>query len=685
MCEVEHSGAPATAAARIGVLPATLHGLVAARLDALPATERSLLEDCAVVGSNGLVADALALTSVDAPEGVLDALADRDLLILEDDGFRFKSELVRDVAYGTLTRAERARRHSDLAERVLESEDRIEFVAHHLATAAELVADLGSITGMQPDIRNRAITALMEAARPVEAAENWIASGRLFDRALALITADDVPRRWTALLGRAREAARELDGAHEDALAVLEEATEADDRSMIAKALTVLGRVESDAGRYEDAEATLWRAVDAWRALDDTSGVAGALRGLGVINLFRGEHAEAERLTSEALASFREVGDQRGEAWALQNLAWISFSQGRLADAESRLHKAAELFGEIGDWGGLGWALGLLAFARFNQGNLDEADSLASQILTEAHETGDRWAAGMMKVLLANIALWRGRAEHSLERGNEALALFRDIHDGWGEVMACGPTIRALNNLTRFRECDELCARMAALVVPMHDPAMRRNAAGLRAAVAVHRGDPEASLAAIAEITLDDDDPDDAVGDTDRALVTGLTMLQSGLITEAIALLEPAFHAAEDDGPRYALGSALGLALDAAGRPAEALAICDELSAIRGGSYLDRLYCRLAAGFAFVQQGAASDAAAAFEEAQTAAFATDSRLDRAIVIVARSYAYAALDLPSGHELETEANLTLHGAGFDAHGWRTVFALASQNAPQQIHS
>jgi len=50
----------------------------------------------------------------------------------------------------------------------------------------------------------------MEAARPVEASENWIASGRLFDRALALIDPDDVPRRWSALLGRAR--AREAAG-----------------------------------------------------------------------------------------------------------------------------------------------------------------------------------------------------------------------------------------------------------------------------------------------------------------------------------------------------------------------------------------------------------------------------------------------------------------------------------------
>ena len=686
VCEVGDSDSP-SAAARVGVLPATLHGLVAARLDALPATDRSLLEDCAVVGSNGRVTDALALTSVDAPDDVLESLADRDLLIIEDGGFRFKSELVREVAYGTLTRAERARRHADLAQRVSEAEDRIEFVAHHLATAAELIADLGSVPGIPPDIQNRAITALMEAAMPVEAAENWIASGRLFDRALALIDDDDVPRRWSALLGRARarEAARDLDDAHDDALTVLEEATEADDRTMIAKSLTILGQVESDAGRYDDAEATLWRAVDAWRALDDTSGVAGALRGLGIINLFRGDHTEAERLTSEALASFREVDDQRGEAWALQNLAWISFSQGRLTDAEERLHKSAELFGEIGDWGGLGWALGLLAFARFNQGNLDEADRLASQILTEAHETGDRWATGMMKVLLANIALWRGRAEHSLERGNEALALFRDIHDRWGEVMACVPTIRALNNLTRFRECDELIARMSGLVAPMHDPAMRRNASGMRAAVLVHRGDPESARTALSELALADDDPKDVVGDVDRALVTGLTMLQSGDVAAAVELLEPAFAVTTDDGPRYALGSALALALDTAGRPSEALAICEELSAIRGGSYLDRLYCRLAVGFAFVQQGAASDAAAAFEEAQTAAFATDSRLDRAIVIVARSYAYAALDLPSGHELETEANLTLHGAGFDAHGWRTVFELASQPAPQEIRS
>jgi hypothetical protein len=55
------------------------------------------------------------------------------------------------------------------------------------------------------------------------------------------------------------------------------------------------------------------------------------------------------------------------------------------------------------------------------------------------------------------------------------------------------------------------------------------------------------------------------------------------------------------------------------------------------------------------------------------------------VTVARSYAFAALDLPSGHEVATEANLTLHGAGLEARGWRTVFGLAAQPASQPLSS
>ena len=105
----ETGGAPLSE--RFGALPATLHGLVAARLDRLTVEERSLLEDFAVVGPQGLTSTALMLSGRSDAERVLRSLQDSDLLVIDDDEFQFKSELVREVAYSTLTKGERARRN----------------------------------------------------------------------------------------------------------------------------------------------------------------------------------------------------------------------------------------------------------------------------------------------------------------------------------------------------------------------------------------------------------------------------------------------------------------------------------------------------------------------------------------------------------------------------------------------
>ena len=101
--------------ASIREVPATLHGLLAARLDALDPAERSLLEDCAVVGATGPIAAVLCLADRDDASALLDRLAERDLVELDDDEFHFKSDLIHEIAYGTLTKAERARRHARVA------------------------------------------------------------------------------------------------------------------------------------------------------------------------------------------------------------------------------------------------------------------------------------------------------------------------------------------------------------------------------------------------------------------------------------------------------------------------------------------------------------------------------------------------------------------------------------------
>jgi class 3 adenylate cyclase len=104
-------------------LPTTVRGIVAARLDALPPKERSVLLDAAVVGK---VFWRGALERMDSePDGLADALAAlerRDLIrretvsiIERDHQYMFNHVLIRDVAYDLLSRAARERRHGQTA------------------------------------------------------------------------------------------------------------------------------------------------------------------------------------------------------------------------------------------------------------------------------------------------------------------------------------------------------------------------------------------------------------------------------------------------------------------------------------------------------------------------------------------------------------------------------------------
>jgi class 3 adenylate cyclase len=105
-------------------LPTTIRGLLAARLDALPAAERSLLLDAAVVGKTFWRGALDRIASVkDGRSEVLGALERRDLIVRDtrsiiegEQQFTFKHVLIRDVAYELLPRADRRARHARVAE-----------------------------------------------------------------------------------------------------------------------------------------------------------------------------------------------------------------------------------------------------------------------------------------------------------------------------------------------------------------------------------------------------------------------------------------------------------------------------------------------------------------------------------------------------------------------------------------
>ena len=101
-------------------VPESLHALIAARIDALPAAERTLVQDGSVLGLSFATPalKAVARSAPDEIEPMLHHLLQRELLTVDDDPrspergqFRFVQGLLREVAYGTLSRDDRRARH----------------------------------------------------------------------------------------------------------------------------------------------------------------------------------------------------------------------------------------------------------------------------------------------------------------------------------------------------------------------------------------------------------------------------------------------------------------------------------------------------------------------------------------------------------------------------------------------
>jgi class 3 adenylate cyclase/tetratricopeptide (TPR) repeat protein len=668
-------------ALRSSRLPATLQGLVAARLDGLDAAERNVLEDCAVVGTTGTLDAVRHLTEArgDATDTrlMLDRLATRGLIDLSDGEFVFPSDVVRQVAYATLTKGERARRHAllgaVLAER-LESDDSpaaLERVAHHYGAAAELVAELGQVPGIAPDFPEQAVSVLERAADRARSAETWKLAARLYEQALAVPSAA-LPQetRWRLLLGRGRALAeqRDIPTAREDTEEVLEAA--GGDNRTTARALTLLADIEQMEGLRDQSLETFDRAISLWRRLGDEHGVGEALRGRGINLMFLGDLDGADEQISEALETYRRINDRRGEAWALQNLATISFFRGDTARAEQRLAAAGEMFRDLGDFGGLNWSFAILGWTRYMQGRLEDAEQIAREQLPESESSGNRWVYGILQVLLGNVTMWAGRPVAALQHAREAVARFSEIGDAWGETQARVVLVRALAAAGRIDEALAEVEDAPSGVAPSFASADGIRAL-VRTQVLVHIGDKDALPGALHVGSL-------SAGqiNIELRLMLGMSSIQAGRLEEGIAALDAARAEIPDPeaGTGAAIRTALALAFAASGRADEARTLAD--AGLDKGTYLDRQGCALAGAFARLQAGDADGAVAAFDAAVATVDATEAKLDQAIVRLARARALAALGRPDAAPADADVAVTLAALGHDLWGWDHLFTQAA---------
>jgi len=182
-------------------LPATVAGLLAARIDRLPSVERAVLERASVIGQEFTTADvgSLApLTPDDEAGRALGALLHKELIrpAGTEDAWAFRHVLLRDAAYEGMAKAVRADLHERFAGRQAAESGGVhdELVAYHLDTARELRLEVAPGDPHASDLALRAGAAYAAAGRRAAARGDTPASLQMLERAGALLPPTDRSR-----------------------------------------------------------------------------------------------------------------------------------------------------------------------------------------------------------------------------------------------------------------------------------------------------------------------------------------------------------------------------------------------------------------------------------------------------------------------------------------------------------
>jgi class 3 adenylate cyclase/predicted ATPase len=353
-------------------VPDSLHALLAARLDALDPDARRLVADAAVLGTT-FPAEALIAVSGQDEAVVRAGLAElvrREVLSVSADplspergSYQFTQNMLRQVAYDTLSRRDRKARHLAVAAHLRaafpgDGEEVADVIARHYLDALDAVPEDGDAG----QIRGQAIAALMRAAdragrtgASARAAASYAAAARLTQAG----TGDGQQASAAPLWEHAAEAA--LTGA--DWAAAIEQAGQAGelyrqcgDTRAAARAQVIAGQALRLWGRHAEAREQLTAALAVLRDDPDADTVR-ALGELATLEVFAGSPA-ADTLSAEALALGQDLAvDEATLAGLFTTRGICHVFAGRRPQAAASLREAARLAGQAGDSFRLGRAL----------------------------------------------------------------------------------------------------------------------------------------------------------------------------------------------------------------------------------------------------------------------------------------------------------------------------------------
>ena len=353
-------------------VPDSLHALLAARLDALDPGVRRLVADAAVLGTT-FPAEALIAVSGQDEAAVQAALAElvrrvvlsvsADPLSPERGSYGFTHDMLRQVAYDTLSRRDRKYRHLAVAAHLRaafpgDGEEVTDVIARHYLDALDAVPgdpDAGQIRAQAVAALTRAADRAVRTGALALAAASYAAAARLTQAGAP----DGQPAAAAVLWEHAAEAA----SSNADYATAAEQAGRAGDAyrqrhdsRAAARAQVIAGRALRRWGRHAQAREQLTAALAVLREDPDADTVR-ALDDLATLEVFAGSPA-ADALSAEALALGQDLAVDEATLAGLFTTRGICHSfAGRRPQAASYHREAARLAEQAGDTVRLGYAL----------------------------------------------------------------------------------------------------------------------------------------------------------------------------------------------------------------------------------------------------------------------------------------------------------------------------------------
>jgi class 3 adenylate cyclase/tetratricopeptide (TPR) repeat protein len=452
-------------------IPTTLQALIGARLDALTRTVKRVAQHAAVCGTvfwSGAVA---VLAESDDVEPSLEELEQRELVheqepstVAGEREWSFKHALIRDVAYGRLSKALRARLHERFARWVAElgaGDSLVEIRAWHLEQACLLSRE-------SPPVDD-AVLALTAAAEKAERREGSREADRFYARALDLID-EESDRALELRYRRARLLSTLAD--HKAATVALsalaDETRERDLRRLHASVLVALGSVVSKQGRASEARHRLTVAAEIARQLsDDVLRVQAAFELAHLRGWFEGdlEGAVTESVATADLAD--RLGDLPLRIEARLRLGTLLFNAGHFAQAERVLREAADLANGLGSVRDAARAVSLLATVIYYRSGVAAAEAEFARSAEWLVRAGDVFSQIQNLCGQAKCALRRRDFELAERYLQDALPLALDA-GGWLVVETYRYLVEAVLRQGRVDDALELLA-LARSALPEED------------------------------------------------------------------------------------------------------------------------------------------------------------------------------------------------------------------------